>query len=94
MREGRSVIHDSRPGEDGSAGNAAPGQPTDHPGGQMQPIDLDAALPDPWQHHRQVRAHERREAAEREQALRCADEDDRPAASSGPAGKEAFGQWS
>ncbi len=59
----------------------------------MQLIDLDAALPDPWQYHRQVRAHERREAAEREQPLRCADEDDEPAAPSDSAGKEAFGQW-
>jgi hypothetical protein len=93
MCEGRSVIHDSRPGEDGSAADAAPGQPAGHPGGHVRLLDLDAALPDPWQHDRQVRAHERREAAEREQALRCADEDDEPAASSGSAGKEAFGQW-
>ena len=89
MREGRSVIHDSRPGEDGSAADAAPG----HPGGHVRLVDLDAALPDPWQHDRQVRAHERREAAEREQALHCADENDEPAVSSGSAGKEAFGQW-
>jgi hypothetical protein len=89
MREGRSVIHDSRPGEDGSAADAAPG----HPGSHVRLVDLDAALPDPWQHDRQVRAHERREAAEREQALRCADEDDEAAAPSGSAGKEAFGQW-
>ena len=27
MREGHSVIHDSGPGEDGSAADAAPGQP-------------------------------------------------------------------
>ena len=89
MREGRSVIHDSRPGEDGSAADPAPG----HPGGHVRLVDLDAALPDPWQPDRQVRAHERRGPAEREQALRCADEDDEPAASSGSAGKEAFGQW-
>ena len=93
MREGRSVIHDSRPGEDGSAADAAPGQPAGHPGGQVRLIDLDAALPDPWQHHRQLRARERRESAEREQALRCADEDNGPAASSGSARKKAFGQW-
>jgi hypothetical protein len=37
-------------------------------------IDLDLALPDPWQDYRQQRASERRQAAEREQALRYADE--------------------
>ena len=40
-----------------------------HPGGQVRLIDLDAALPDPWQDYRQQRARERREAAEREK--RC-----------------------
>jgi hypothetical protein len=47
-----------------------------HTGGQVRLIDLDQALPDPWQDYRQQRAHENREAAERELALRYADEDD------------------
>jgi hypothetical protein len=58
-------------------------------GGQVPLIELDAALPDPWQHHRQRQAHERREAAEREQALRYADEDDEMLS----AGEEAFREW-
>ena len=47
-----------------------------HTGGQVRLIDLDLALPDPWQDYRERRARERREAAEREQALRRADADD------------------
>ena len=47
-----------------------------HTSGQMRLIDLDLALPDPWQDYRKQRARERREAVEREQALHCADEDD------------------
>ena len=66
-----------------------------HTGGQVRLIDLDLALPDPWQNYRERRARERREAAEREQALRYADEDDdEPAVSGTPARKKAFGQWS
>lgn len=61
-----------------------------HVGRQVRLIDLDAALPDPWQDYRRQRAHERREAAEREQALHYADEDDE-ALSAGTV--EAFGQW-
>lgn len=70
---------------------------TDRGGRRARPADRPPRRPDaadrpgrraarPWQHHPQVRAHERREAAEREQALRCADEDGEPAASSGSAG--------
>ena len=47
-----------------------------HTSGQMHLIDLDLALPDPWQDYRKQRARERREAVEREQALHCADEED------------------
>ena len=45
-------------------------------GGAVRLIDLEHALPDPWQDYREQRARERREAAEREQALRRADGDD------------------
>jgi Replication-relaxation len=45
-------------------------------GRQVRLADLDLALPDPWQDYREQRARERREAAEREQALLRADEDD------------------
>jgi hypothetical protein len=63
-------------------------------GRQVRLIDLDAALPDPWQDHRAQRARERRQAAEREEALRRADEDDdEPATYGTPAGEETFGQW-
>jgi hypothetical protein len=51
-----------------------------HTGGQVRLIDLDLVLPDPWQDYRQQRARERREAAERAQALLDADPDDEPAA--------------
>jgi Replication-relaxation len=62
--------------------------------GQVRLIDLDAALPDPWRDYRARRARERREAAEREEALRRADEDgDELAAYGTAAGEEAFGQW-
>lgn len=44
-------------------------------GGAVRLIDLEHALPDPWQDYRQQRARERREAAEREQALRRAADD-------------------
>jgi hypothetical protein len=47
-----------------------------HQGGQVRLIDLDAALPDPWQDYRARRARQRCEAAEREEALLRADEDD------------------
>ena len=47
-----------------------------HTGRQVRLIDLDMALPDPWQDYRERRARERREAAERERALRSDDEDD------------------
>ena len=43
--------------------------------GAVRLIDLEQALPDPWQDYRQQRARERREAAEREQALRRAADD-------------------
>lgn len=43
MREERSVIHDSRPGEDGPAADAAPGQPaSEHGDGEY---DLSAEGP-------------------------------------------------
>jgi hypothetical protein len=66
---------------------------TGHQGRQVRLIDLDAALPDPWQDYRQQRARQRREAAEREQALLRADEDDEEPATYGTAEEEAFGQW-
>ena len=43
-------------------------------GGQVRLTDLEQALPDPWQDYREQRARERREAADREQALRRASE--------------------
>jgi hypothetical protein len=61
-----------------------------HQGRQVRLVDLDAALPDPWQDYRARRARERCGAAEREDALRCADED---ATYGTAAGEEAFGQW-
>jgi hypothetical protein len=66
---------------------------TGHQGRQVRLIDLDAALPDPWQDYRARRARDRRDAAEREQALHRADEDDEPATYGTTAGEEAFGQW-
>jgi hypothetical protein len=60
-------------------------------GGQVRLIDLDAALPDPWQDYRAQRARQRREAADREQALRAAEDDEEPAT---PApGDEVPGSW-
>jgi hypothetical protein len=50
--------------------------PLGHVSGQVRLIDLEQALPDPWQDYRQQRTRERREAAEREQALRRAPADD------------------
>jgi hypothetical protein len=47
-----------------------------HTGRQVRLIDLDLALPDPWQDYRERRARECRQAAERERALRHDDEDD------------------
>ena len=47
-----------------------------HTGGQVRLIDLGLVLPDPWQHDREQRARERRQAAAREQALLDADPDD------------------
>jgi len=65
-----------------------------HTGSQVRLIDLDLALPDPWQDYRERRTRERRQAAEREQALLRADQDEvEPAASGSPAGQEAFWQW-
>ncbi len=66
--------------------------------GQMPLIDLDAALPDPWQDYRAQRARERREAADREQALRAAEDDDEAAEDDDePAtpipGEEVPGSW-
>ena len=66
---------------------------TGHQGRQVRLIDLGQALPDPWQDYRARRARECREAAEREEALRRADEDDEPATYGTTAGEEAFGQW-
>lgn len=63
---------------------------TGHQGRQVRLIDLGQALPDPWQDYR---TRERREAAEREQALRRADEDDEDATYGTASGEEAFGQW-
>jgi len=50
--------------------------PLGHLSGQVRLIDLEQALPDPWLDYRQQRARERREATEREQALRRAADDD------------------
>jgi Replication-relaxation len=61
-------------------------------GYQVRLIDLDAALPDPWRDYRARRAHERREAAEREEALRRADEDE-AAMYGAPVGEEVLAQW-
>jgi hypothetical protein len=49
--------------------------PLGHVSGQVRLAGLEHALPDPWQDYRQQRAHERREAAGREQALRRAADD-------------------
>ena len=54
-------------------------------------IDLDLALPDPWQDYRERRASERREAAEREQELLRADEDDDLARPGTPPGTRPLG---
>jgi hypothetical protein len=54
-------------------------------GGQVRRAGLEQALPDPWQDYRERRPRERRQAADREQALRDAGPDDEP----GTAG-EAF----
>ncbi len=61
-----------------------------HTGRQVRLIDLDLALPDPWQDYRGQRARERRDAAEREQALRLAD---MLSADAGEEEEEAFRQW-
>jgi hypothetical protein len=45
-------------------------------GGQVRLAGLEQALPDPWQDYRERRARERRQAADREQALRDAGPDD------------------
>jgi hypothetical protein len=66
---------------------------TGHQGRQVRLIDLDAALPDPWQDYRARRARDRREAAEREQAPHRADEDDEPATYGTTAEEETSGQW-
>jgi hypothetical protein len=66
---------------------------TGHQGRQVRLIDLDAELPDRWQGYRARRARDRSEAAEREQALHRADEDDGPATYGTAAGEEASGQW-
>ena len=44
--------------------------------GQVRLAALDAALPDPWQQHRDQRAREHREKTAREQALRAAEDDE------------------
>ena len=54
-------------------------------GGPVRLAGLEQALPDPWQDYREQRARERRQAADRQQALRDAGPDDEP----GTAG-EAF----
>jgi hypothetical protein len=57
--------------------------------GPVRLAGLEDALPDPWQDYRHQRARERREAAEREQALRRAsEEDDEP-----DTAWEASGSW-
>lgn len=43
--------------------------------GQLRLAGLDIVLPDPWQDYRERRARERREAAEREQLLRAAEDE-------------------
>ncbi len=60
-------------------------------GRQVRLAGLDAALPDPWQDYREQRARERREAAEREQALRRAAGDDYDDDTASVAGEE--GTW-
>jgi len=60
----------------------------------MRLIDLDLALPDPWQDYRKQRARERREAVGCEQALHRADEDDELALPGTPTGEEELGYWS
>jgi hypothetical protein len=65
-----------------------------HTGGQVRLIDLDLALQDAWLDYRTRRARERREAAEREMALLCADEDDELALPGTPAREEELGYWS
>lgn len=60
----------------------------------MRLTGLEQALPDPWQDYREQRARERREAADREQALRRASEEDDEEAfplASVPAFQPAFG---
>jgi hypothetical protein len=64
-----------------------------HQGRQVRLIDLNAALPDPWQDYRARQARQRRQATEREQALHRADEDDDLATYGIAAGEEALGQW-
>jgi Replication-relaxation len=64
-----------------------------HQGRQVRLIDLEAALPDPWRDYRARRVRERREAAEGEEALRRADEDDEPATYGASVGEEALAQW-
>lgn len=59
--------------------------------GQVRLAGLDAALPDPWAGYRQQRARELREAAEAQEALRRAeDDDDEPAI---PDLREGAGSW-
>ena len=65
-----------------------------HTAGQVRLIDLGLTLPDPWQDYRERQARERREAAERERALLCADQDDELALPGSPAEEEEFGYWS
>ena len=71
--------------------------PVDRPAGAARSASSPwtPALADPWLSYRQEQARKRREVAEREQALRRADEDDDEPATSGTPGpwKEAFGQW-
>jgi Replication-relaxation len=64
-----------------------------HTGRQVRLVDLGQALPDPWQDYRAQRARESREAAEREEALRRADEDNDDTPLSAGTGGEGFRQW-
>jgi hypothetical protein len=51
-----------------------------HTGRQVRLIDLNDTVPDPWRHYREERARKRRQAAEREWALRRDGQDDETAA--------------
>jgi hypothetical protein len=53
---------------------------TGHAGGPVRLAGLEQALPDPWRDHRDQRARERREAADREALIDAGEDDDEPGA--------------